>query len=170
MAAGAPADPGSVSVRVDELGGRVVRLGAVRVVWRGASGGDVGCLPAAGALASGRALARPQRRLGRCRLYAFVARRRPAAGHLRDVLSRPGHGQRVDDGPRHCATNPGGPVPDPARSTGTDVCALCDHSGFRRLLAPPSVAYVSLVVVVALAASCAAADDVLVGRPQPCTG
>ena len=46
---------------------------------------------------------------------------------------------------------------------GADLRALRDHPGLRRLLAAPAVASVRLVVGAALAASRAAADDVLVG-------
>ena len=51
----------------------------------------------------------------------------------------------------------------PAGPAGADLRALRDHPGLRRLLAASAVASVRLVVGAALAASRAAADDVLVG-------
>src|SRR6185312_7613941 len=86
MAAGEPADPAAVSVRPDAVGGRGLWLGAVRGLRRGAGGGDLRRLPAAGTLAAGGAVAEPERCLGGRILYCPVPCRHPAAGDLRAVL------------------------------------------------------------------------------------
>ena len=87
LAAGTSADPAAVPVRLDGVGGHLVRLGVVRGVWRGAGGADLRAVRAAGALAPGRALAGPQGGGGGRVLHRAVARRYSAPVHLRIVLS-----------------------------------------------------------------------------------
>ena len=154
----------------DAVGGRVVRLGAVRGVRRLPGGDHLRGLRAAGALASGGALAGCARRDGGCALHDHLARRRAAAVHLRAVLPRAGGAERVPGRPRLGAADAGAAVAVPARPAGADLRALRDHPRLRRLLAASAVAPVRLVVGAAFAASRAAADDVLVGRPQPRAG
>ncbi len=78
---------------------------------RRAGRGDLRRLPAAGALAPGRALAGPHGAVWvDIALHDAVARRHPAVGDLRAVLPRPGGVQRLDDRPRLGPADAGGPV------------------------------------------------------------